>query len=194
MKQTIYLIAVCLMFPAFALAAGAGEPDAAGLQAIQGGSRSVTYKGRVVDERSSVPLAGVAIVVKDAPQIGMTTNSEGEFRITIPVRYQPLVSVSYIGYQPRESVLVAAADNEIRLKEEAQALEEVQVIAYGQQKKVSSKEVINTRIATPSQGRSSAASAAIPLSAGYTAAPDTNTPHGAAVPTSRIKINATCFL
>ena len=61
MKQTIYLIAVCLMFPAFALAAGAGEPDAAGLQAIQGGSRSVTYKGRVVDERSSVPLAGVAI-------------------------------------------------------------------------------------------------------------------------------------
>ena len=36
MKQTIYLIAVCLMFPAFALAAGAGEPDAAGLQAIQG--------------------------------------------------------------------------------------------------------------------------------------------------------------
>ena len=26
MKQTIYLIAVCLMFPAFALAAGAGEP------------------------------------------------------------------------------------------------------------------------------------------------------------------------
>ena len=30
MKQTIYLIAVCLMFPAFALAAGAGEPDAAG--------------------------------------------------------------------------------------------------------------------------------------------------------------------
>jgi|GEM_PF-3923264 len=25
MKQTIYLIAVCLMFPAFALAAGAGE-------------------------------------------------------------------------------------------------------------------------------------------------------------------------
>ena len=53
MKQTIYLIAVCLMFPAFALAAGAGEPDAAGLQAIQGGSRSVTYKGRVVDERSS---------------------------------------------------------------------------------------------------------------------------------------------
>ena len=121
MKQTIYLIAVCLMFPAFALAAGAGEPDAAGLQAIQGGSRSVTYKGRVVDERSSVPLAGVAIVVKDAPQIGMTTNSEGEFRITIPVRYQPLVSVSYIGYQPRESVLVAAADNEIRLKEEALA-------------------------------------------------------------------------
>lgn len=91
----------------------------------------------MVDERSSVPLAGVAIVVKDAPQIGMTTNSEGEFRITIPVRYQPLVSVSYIGYQPRESVLVAAADNEIRLKEEAQALEEVQVIAYGQQKKVS---------------------------------------------------------
>ena len=47
------------------------------------------------------------------------------------------MSVSYIGYQPRESVLVAAADNEIRLKEEAQALEEVQVIAYGQQKKVS---------------------------------------------------------
>ena len=54
--------------------------------------------------------------------------------------------------------------------------------------------VKGSRIATPSPGRSSAASAAIPLSAGYTAAPDTNTPHGAAVPTSRIKINATCFL
>lgn len=64
----------------------------------------------------------------------------------------------------------------------------------GQRKKVSSKGATNTRIATPSPGRSSAASAAIPLSAGYTAVPDTNTPHGAAVPTSRIKINATCFL
>lgn len=64
----------------------------------------------------------------------------------------------------------------------------------GQRKKVSSKGATNTRIATPSPGRSSAANAAIPLSAGYTAAPDTNTPHGAAVPTSRIKINATCFL
>ena len=63
-----------------------------------------------------------------------------------------------------------------------------------QRKKVSSKGATNTRIATPSPGRSSAASAAIPLSAGYTAAPDTNTPHGAAVPTSRIRINATCFL
>lgn len=56
------------------------------------------------------------------------------------------------------------------------------------------KDVNKLLIATPSPGRSSAASAAIPLSAGYTAAPDTNTPHGAAVPTSRIKINATCFL
>ncbi len=64
----------------------------------------------------------------------------------------------------------------------------------GRRKKVSSKGATNTRIATPSPGRSSAASAAIPLSAGYTAAPDTHTPHGAAVPTSRIRINATCFL
>ena len=30
MKQTIYLIAVCLMFPAFALAAGAGERQPVG--------------------------------------------------------------------------------------------------------------------------------------------------------------------
>lgn len=43
-------------------------------------------------------------------------------------------------------------------------------------------------------GKSSAASVAIPLSAEFTTAPDINTLHGAAIPTSRIRINATCFL
>lgn len=64
----------------------------------------------------------------------------------------------------------------------------------GRRKMVSSKEATNTRIAAPFLARSSAASAAVLLSAGYTAAPDTNTLRGAAIPTARIRINATCFL
>lgn len=64
----------------------------------------------------------------------------------------------------------------------------------GLRKKASSKEAINTKTATPSPGRSSAASAAILLSAGFTVALDTNTLRGAATPISRIRINATCFL
>ena len=78
MKQTIYLIAVCLMFPAFALAAGAGEPDAAGLQAIQGGS--LTAFEKACDNALNAYMQKAKYIpFGEQPMLGYVSAKDNEF-------------------------------------------------------------------------------------------------------------------
>ncbi|MEI8049426.1 MAG: TonB-dependent receptor [Bacteroidota bacterium] len=90
-------------------------------------------KGKVVDS-SGNPLIGVNVMLKGT-SIGTITNNDGGFVIK-PQKEGSILVVSYIGYSPQELKLKNEQFLSIELKENAQNLSEIQVIGYGQKKKV----------------------------------------------------------
>ena len=70
------------------------------------------------------------------PVIGATviTDTDGNFKLKVPVG--ATIMVSYIGYENKEIHYKGERSLKIKLNENVQELEEVQIIAYGSQKKV----------------------------------------------------------
>ncbi|MCM1067793.1 MAG: TonB-dependent receptor [Muribaculaceae bacterium] len=89
----------------------------------------ITATGTVSDP-SGEPLVGVSVVEKGALN-GVTTDIDGNFRITVPDG--ATISFSYIGYDPTEAK--AATGMSIVLKESSTMLDEVVAVGYGTQKK-----------------------------------------------------------
>lgn len=92
----------------------------------------VKISGIVVDE-SNNPLIGVTILVKNSTT-GTTTDTDGRFVIDAPSLSSQLV-FSYIGC---ETQTLKASKNLVKvvMREFSQSLDEVVVVAYGKQKKV----------------------------------------------------------
>ncbi|GAC1373059.1 MAG: TonB-dependent receptor [Hymenobacter sp.] len=101
-------------------------PAAAWAQA----SRTVT--GTVTSDTGE-PLPGVTVMVKGT-SVGATTNAAGGYSLSVPADAKTLV-VSSIGYEKKEVPVGASGDVNVRLTTETQALNEVQVVGYGTQKK-----------------------------------------------------------
>ncbi|MGM9764072.1 MAG: TonB-dependent receptor [Candidatus Cryptobacteroides sp.] len=88
--------------------------------------------GHVVD-RSGQPVAG-AVVMVPGTHTGVSTDNDGKFSITVPETATAL-EISCLGYESFVLTLGAGADYEIVLKDDANLLDEVVVVGYGQQKK-----------------------------------------------------------
>lgn len=89
-------------------------------------------KGRVNDDKGE-GLPGVSVVVKGT-QRGTTTNTEGEFTLSVPDEKAVLI-FSYVGYNPQEVIVGSQAVFNISLKADLKTLNEVVVVGYGVQKK-----------------------------------------------------------
>jgi TonB-linked SusC/RagA family outer membrane protein len=91
-------------------------------------------KGRVIDE-SGKPLAGVSVIV-EGTKSGTTTNEEGEFEITVPEK--ATLVISYVGYFSQTVSTEGKTKINLTLKIDpaTAALNDVVVIGYGKQKKV----------------------------------------------------------
>lgn len=95
-------------------------------------SKEKVVKGQVTDD--SGPVIGATVKIKGTA-VGAITDFDGNFSF----KAQPgqTIEVSYIGYDTKAIVYKGESLLKIRIKEsESQSLEEVQVIAYGAQKKV----------------------------------------------------------
>lgn len=79
------------------------------------------------------PVVGATVVVKGTHN-GVITDMNGNFKIKVPTGATLLVS--FIGYENKEVVYKGGKTLNIKLDENVQELEEVQVIAYGATKKV----------------------------------------------------------
>lgn len=92
-----------------------------------------TVKGFIKDE-SGEPMAGVNVVV-EGTTIGTMTDGDGHFSLNVPSG-KNRIKVSYIGY--KEQVLSVADRKELSiiLREDSEVLDEVEVIGYGTQKKL----------------------------------------------------------
>lgn len=92
-------------------------------------------KGQVVEALTNEAIIGANIVIKGT-LTGTLTDADGRFSIQIPNNETTILQISYIGYASRE---IAVHDKEtllIELSVKSEILEEVQIVAYGSQKKV----------------------------------------------------------
>ena len=79
------------------------------------------------------PVIGATVTVKGM-SAGVITDTDGNFKLKVPVG--ATIVVSYIGYENKEIHYKGERSLKIKLNENVQELEEVQIIAYGSQKKV----------------------------------------------------------
>ncbi len=115
--------------------------------------QSLLIKGEVLDTEGE-PLPGVHIVVQGTTQ-GTMTDPDGKF--TIPVaKSTAVLVVSYVGYETQTLTVSDQRFMKITLRESSTELEEVVVVAYGAQKKVSVTGAIST-VQTKELRQSSAA-------------------------------------
>ena len=91
-----------------------------------------TIKGTVVDVTGE-PLIGVNVAVKGTT-IGIITDIDGNYTLEVPSK--STIVFSYIGYQAQEVPVGNQSTINVTLKEDTQKLEEVVVVGYGTQKKV----------------------------------------------------------
>ncbi len=96
----------------------------------------VTYTGTVIDADTKEPLIGASVFLSGT-STGAATDIDGNFSISIPAGAKPVFEISYISYETL--VITPKRQNNIlvELSIDANLLDEVQVIAYGAQRKTS---------------------------------------------------------
>ncbi len=99
-----------------------------------------TVKGQVVDEKGN-PLPGVAVQVQGT-YTGVSTDEKGRYEI--PVKASDVLKFTFIGYKTEIILVEDKTTIDIQLKSQAESIEEVSVVAFGEQKKESVVSSITT--------------------------------------------------
>jgi TonB-linked SusC/RagA family outer membrane protein len=102
------------------------------LYAQNGGGGGKTLTGTVTD--GAEPVIGASVLVKGTTN-GTITDVDGRFTLA-GVPADAVLQVSYIGYLTQEIAVGGKSQLAVTLKEDSQQLEEVVVVGYGTQKKV----------------------------------------------------------
>lgn len=100
----------------------------------------ITVKGRVVDEKGN-PLPGVSIVINQTTR-GVASDSDGKYDILC--RSDDVLKFSFIGYKDQTIPVEGKDELNVALKPTEETLEEVTVVAYGEQKRESVVGAITT--------------------------------------------------
>ena len=92
----------------------------------------LTVTGKVTDTKGE-PLAGVSVKVKNS-QVSAVTDANGNFKINVPNNDAILV-FSYLGFASQEKKVGDTKIINIRLAQEISKLNEVVIVAYGEQQR-----------------------------------------------------------
>lgn len=106
----------------------------------------IKLSGRVVD-KDGFPIPGATVYVKNNPNKGVVTDTEG--RYTIDVDSNDILVFSFIGYKSVEKLAERIDKLAIVLEEDVKEMEDVVVVAFGKQK----KESVVASIATIEPGK-----------------------------------------
>lgn len=90
--------------------------------------------GTVVDSETGEPLVG-ASVIPIGSSTGTSTDFDGKFAFSVP-DYVKQLKISYVGYE--EQTVAAGRDLEVKLKSDANLLQDLLVTGYGSGKKIGS--------------------------------------------------------
>ena len=96
-------------------------------------AQNINVSGTVIDEKGE-GMIGVTVLVKDSPTQGTVTNADGTYSLPNVSPGSKLL-FRYLGYLERE-VTLTGARMDVTMRPDDQALDEVVVVAYGTQKKV----------------------------------------------------------
>lgn len=140
---TAAILLSAMALPGNALAAGKSGADKAApavatapSPAPKAEARTVT--GVVTDATDGEPLIQASVMLEGDPKSQVVTDINGEFTIKVkPGIKNPVLQVSYLGYQKALVPIEDMAVINVALKPEANALNEVVVVGSGVQKKVS---------------------------------------------------------
>ena len=91
-----------------------------------------TIEGKVVDE-NNVPMPGVTVLL-DSTRFGTSTDTAGRFVLPLPREKGSLV-FSFVGFKTKKVAYTAGKLVVVKMEEDISGLDEVQVVAYGSQKK-----------------------------------------------------------
>ena len=101
---------------------------------IQKDERTIT--GVVVSAEDGSSIPGATILVKGST-IGTATGLDGSFSINVPESGDIVLVVSFVGYKSQEIAVAGKSEIKVMLEENLEGLEEVVVVAFGEQKKES---------------------------------------------------------
>ncbi len=97
-------------------------------------AQSFRVTGKVLLKSTGQPLLGATVVVKGT-RGGTTTDTTGQFSISVPSKGSSLV-ISYVGYADQELTVTEGGNSyTIQMDDVANSMNEVVVIGYGSQKK-----------------------------------------------------------
>ena len=108
--------------------------DDINVQATENQQQLVSIQGTVVDSEG-IPLIGVNIVEVGNDTNGTITDIDGNF--VLEINPGASIRLSYIGYMSQTVKITKTKDINITLREDTETLDEVIVVGYGSQKKVS---------------------------------------------------------
>lgn len=97
-------------------------------------AQSSSVTGRVSDEKGEL-MIGVSVLEKGTTN-GTITDLNGQYNLNLSTE-NPVLVVSYIGYTPQEVKVGRQRVVDVILMEDVSALDEVVVVGYGSQRKVS---------------------------------------------------------
>lgn len=85
-----------------------------------------------VSDANGHPVAGATVIV-DGTSLGTTTNTAGEYTLSAPVN--GTLVVTFVGFEPQQLPIAGKTRINVTMKEDAQAIDDVIVVAFGAAKK-----------------------------------------------------------
>lgn len=145
MKSKSWVVPLCKGLPVvllFILLADSRVPVFAGyIPDGQSVRQAATLRGIIRNTKGEL-LAGVTVKIKGG-SAGTVSKEDGTFQLQISDHGNAVLEISYMGYQPQEIALAGRSTLQITMTESASGLNEVLVVGYGTQKKVSSTAAIS---------------------------------------------------
>jgi TonB-linked SusC/RagA family outer membrane protein len=130
-RKTLLVFLMC-SFSILLYAAGGASPSSLQSQ----GKKGIEVKGQIKDQAGN-PVIGATVYYKGAPASGVAANVNGMFTIKCP-DLKGILVISFVGFETQEIPLNGKTSFNVVLKDASKVLDEVMVVGYGQQKKVTS--------------------------------------------------------